>query len=230
MIKYFHFLIFIIVFKSYCAFSQDSAYILNCLNNSNFESLRCELEFDSIINRKIIYSQEYLKIDSTEYTKPDQIEAIIKHSQLDFLKSIEQDHIQYSSIIGRTNYYKCFEVDSMLFFKVALISIPLESNNVDSLYEIIKRDLSQGKEWNKLKYHATNCYSPDKLTKIRGSLGWVPFGNYHKDFEDAIINMEVGNTTLLKLDEYGMACIILKTDEIQKFEVKKIRLLSVPNQ
>jgi hypothetical protein len=225
------FILFIIInFIGRYSFSQDSIAVLNCLNKSNFDNLNCEFPNDSIVNKKIIYSPDYLKIDSTEFTRPDQIEAIIKHSQLDFFKTIKKDQIHCSSENGRTNYYKCYDVDSILFFKVAIISIPLESINTDPIYQLIKRELSQGKEWNKLKYHATNCYPPDKLTKIRGSLGWVPFGNYHKDFEDAIITLEVGNTTLIKLEEYGMACIILKTNEIQKFETKKIRLLSIPNQ
>lgn len=207
------------------SFAQDSLEVIECFNRSDFESKACEFEGNYIVTKAII-GDKYIQIDSIETRDPKAIAGILKFDDIEFILKMDVNEVKCQQTEGRHNYYKCYSLDTVSFCKIAFISIPLEGSNTDSIYEKVEKDLSNGISWNKLNIHPS-CPDPSKMSEIRGQQEWVQEGYYVSEIENAIINLELGKTTLVKVPQYHMAYIVLKTNEIQKSEVRKIKLISV---
>ena len=161
-------------------FAQDSVEIVKYLSEKSFEQMKHDFKNDSTIIRTIIFSGKTIKVDSVKLD--DYLESVIETSNLSFLSTIKDNEIHVAREGNRTNYYRCFSLDSVMYYRYAQITFSLKNENVDSIFQVVKKELQNGKKWNDLKYFPTNCYDIIK-PEFKGLSFWIKTGELDKKFE-----------------------------------------------
>ena len=207
-------------------FAQDSTEIVKYLSEKSFEQTDHNFKNDSLIIRTIIYTGKTITVDSVKLD--DYLESIIETSNLSFLNTLNKNEIHVAREGNRTNYYKCFSLDSVLYYRYAQITFSLKNENVDSIFKVVKNQLQNGKTWNDLKYFATNCYDI-KEPETKGLSTLKRTGELVKEFERQVIKLKKGEVALIKLKAYNSARIIYKTDDAILLPERRIKMVSVLN-
>lgn len=207
-------------------YGQDSLQIVEWLNSVPLDQQEHDFGNDSIIIRQIVLSPHELKIDSVSFDN-SRVDDVLKGYKMEHLLEMNKNEIVVIKNKNETQYYRCFGIDSVDFLKCALITIHLEWGDEDSIYHIIKNELNSGKDWNALKYHFSDCYPSGRRKPIRGSKGWVQQDRYLEPLKKAMLDLKIGEISLIKFPEYELACVVLKIDNIKKFAVRKVKLVSV---
>lgn len=220
------FLLFTLLF-GFSGYGQDSLQIVEWLNNIPLDQQEHDFGNDSIFIQQIEVSPNHLKIDSVSFDN-SRVDDVLKGCKMEHLLEMEQNEIIVIKNKNETQYYRCFELDSVDFLKCALISIYTEWGDEDSIYSIIKNELNSGKDWNALKYHFSDCFPSGRRKPIRGITGWVHADRFLEPLKKAMLDLKIGEITLIKFPEYELTCVVLKIDNIKKFAVRKVKLVSVP--
>jgi hypothetical protein len=207
-------------------FAQDSTEIVKYLSEKSYEQTDHNFKNDSLIIRTIIYTGKTIKVDSVKLD--DYLESIIETSNLSFLSTIKDNEIHVAREGNRTNYFRCFSLDSVMYYRYAQITISFKNENVDSIFQVVKKELQNGKKWNDLKYFPTNCYDI-KTTEFKGLSSWTKTGELDMKFEKQVLKLKKGKVALIKLKAYNSAWIVYKTDDAVLLPERRIKMVSVLN-
>lgn len=213
------------LFTLFCgsfSYAQDSLQIIQLLNSESFLHVESKLENDSLDIQYIELSANHLNIDTNFFGHSCSVIDLLKASNSEHLLEMKENEVFIVENEYATQYYKCLEIDSALFFKCAYISYPLRYNDKDSLFIAVKKELDRGVEWNKLKFHLTVCDPSRKVKKVKGSTGWVRHGEFLESFEKAVFDADVGEITYANIPRHDRSYIIFKIDAPQTFAVRKI--------
>ena len=207
-------------------FAQDSTEIVKYLSEKSFGQTKHDFKNDSTIIRTIIFTGKTIKVDSFKFD--NYLESIIETSNLSFLNTIKKNEIHIAREGNRTNYYRCFSLDSVLYYRYAQITISLKDGNVDSIFQVVNKELRDGKTWNDLKYFPTNSYDIIK-PEFKGISSWTKTGELDKKFEKQVIKLKKGEVALIQLKAYNFAVIVYKTDDAILLPERRIKMVSVLN-
>jgi hypothetical protein len=207
-------------------FAQDSTEIVKYLSEKSFEQKKHDFKCDSTIIRTIIFTGKTIKVDSVKLD--DYIDLIVETSNLSFLSAIKENEIHVAREGNRTNYYRCFSLDSVRYYRYAQITFSLKNENVDSIFQVVKKELQNGKTWTDLKYFPTDC-NDIKTPEFKGLSSWTKTGELDKKFEKQVIKLKKGEVALIKLKAYNSALIVYKTDDAILLPERRIKMVSVLN-
>ena len=211
------------IFGSTFSLSQEHDYQALFSSSSHIElaEIADSLDFNLF---EFSFSDFMIETNGIKYTEPRYLQLWESDETIEELDQLGLNETIQVSSDSTINYYKVYQIDSVLCLKAASLKFPIDSN-LDSIFTSVLNKLDSGIHWNDLYYQSDCNLYRDSLI---GSYGWQPISLFVPEFLNAWNKNSESTYFSVEIAEYGVSFIVCKEKPITKKALKKVMVLSIP--